>query len=277
MPAGVEVKKVNYDDQASLIEALQGQEVLIITMGVMAPPDQQTKLIEAAAAANVPWVLPNEFGQDPLDAELNNDNLIGAGKAKYRDQTENLGRSSWIAFVCSFWYEFSLGGSSARYGFDFKNRSVTLFDDGNTRINTSTFLICGRAMASLLSLKILRDDETDTSPCLTDFKNKPVYISSFNLSQRDMLDSVLRVTGTSLQDWEVSHEPVKERYKFAVEDFKKGSHIGFAKALYSRAFFPDGKGNYEATRGLHNDILGLPKEDLDENTKIGIEFSNQTY
>ncbi|CAF1690831.1 unnamed protein product, partial [Adineta ricciae] len=54
LPSGVEIKKVNYDDPSSLVEALKGQEVLIITMAVTAPPDQQTKLIEAAAAANVP-------------------------------------------------------------------------------------------------------------------------------------------------------------------------------------------------------------------------------
>ncbi|CAF1274666.1 unnamed protein product [Adineta steineri] len=67
MPPGVEVKKVNYDDPSSLVEALKGQEVLIITMAVTAPKEQQTKLIEAAAAANVPWVLPNEYGGDPTE------------------------------------------------------------------------------------------------------------------------------------------------------------------------------------------------------------------
>ncbi|CAF3802094.1 unnamed protein product [Adineta steineri] len=66
MPPGVEVKKVNYDDPSSLVEALKGQEVLIITMAVTAPKEQQTKLIEAAAAANVPWVLPNEYGAWPV-------------------------------------------------------------------------------------------------------------------------------------------------------------------------------------------------------------------
>ena len=62
VPASVQVKKVNYDDQASLVEALQGQDALVITMGARAPEDQQTKLIEAAAAANVSWVMPNEYG-----------------------------------------------------------------------------------------------------------------------------------------------------------------------------------------------------------------------
>ncbi|KAF8946229.1 hypothetical protein BGZ46_005835, partial [Entomortierella lignicola] len=70
VPAGVIVKKVDYNNQESLVEALKGHEVLIITMSVMAPPEEQTKLIDAAAAAGVPWVLPNEFGGDPFDVEM---------------------------------------------------------------------------------------------------------------------------------------------------------------------------------------------------------------
>ena len=178
--------------------------------------------------------------------------------------------------MCSFWYEFSLGGGPERYGFDFKNRTVTFFDDGNTRINTSTWPQCGRAVANLLSLKVLPDDENDKSPCLANFRNNSVYISSFNVSQKDMLDSVMRVTGTTEKDWKVDYEDVKERYKNGMEEFKKGNMLGFAKLLYSRVFFPDGSGNYEATKGLHNDILGLPKEDLDEYTKIAVEMAEQS-
>jgi hypothetical protein len=271
----VEVKKVNYDDPSSLIEALKGQEVLIITMGVTAPPEQQTKLIDAAAAANVPWVLPNEYGSDPTEVEMQKDNFLGERKAKYRDYIEKLGKSSWIGIICNFWYEFSLAGGSSRYGFDFKNRTVTFFDDGTTRINTSTWPQTGRAVAKLLSLKVFKDNVNDKSACLNDFRNKFVYVSSFNVSQKDMLHSVMRVTGTSLKDWKVDYEPVKERYKSGVEEFQKGNMLGFAKLLYSRLFFPDMSGNYEATKGLHNDILGLPKEDLDEYTKIAVGMAEK--
>ena len=118
LPTGVEVKKVNYDDPSSLVEALQGQEVLIITMAVTAPRDQQTKLIEAAAAANVPWVLPNEYGCDPTNVELGKDILIAEPQIKQRSHIEKLGKSSWIAITCSFWYEFSLAGQPQRYGFE---------------------------------------------------------------------------------------------------------------------------------------------------------------
>lgn len=63
MPAGIhEVKRVNYDSQASIVEALKGQDVLIITLHVMAPPESQTRLIDAAVEAGVKWIIPNEWG-----------------------------------------------------------------------------------------------------------------------------------------------------------------------------------------------------------------------
>ena len=208
--------------------------------------------------------------------EMLKDNFIGERKTKYRDYIEQLGKSSWIGIVCNFWYEFSLAGSSSRYGFDFKTRTVTFLDDGNTRINTSTWPQTGRAVAKLLSLKVLKDDASDKSACLKDFRNKFVYVSSFNISQKDMLDSIMRVTGTSLKDWKVNYEPVKERYKSGVEEFKNGNMLGFAELLYSRSFYPDMSGNYEATKGLHNDILDLPKEDLDEYTTIAVGMAEKS-
>ncbi|KAK9365118.1 hypothetical protein V1509DRAFT_634244 [Lipomyces kononenkoae] len=273
LPAGVKVAKVNYDDQSSLVAALTGQEVLIITMNVRASPDQQNKLIDAAATAGVPWILPNEFGGDPLDTELGKDTMIGAGKVKYRDYIEKLGKSSWIGIACGFWYEFSLGGGQERYGFDFKDRTLILMDNGTAKINTSTFPQVGRAVASLLSLKVHPDDEDDKSACLENYKNKPVYISSFTIGQQDMFDSVLRVTGTSLSDWKVTHATAKERFQSGQELFRNGSIVGFGRLLYARNFFPGSTGNFGAIKGLDNDVLGLPEEDLDEFTKVAIQMS----
>lgn len=276
MPAGVEVKRVNYNDPSSLVNALQGQEVLIITLAVTAPPDTQRKLIDAAATANVPWVLPNEWGiNSSRNKDLGRDTFIGERAEKVRDHIEQLGKSWWIGISCGFWYEFSLSGTEIRYGFDFPSRKVTLYDDGNTHINTSTWPQCGRAVANLLSLKVNPDDENDKSPCLSQFKNKYVYISSFNVSQRDMLDSVLRVTGTRMEDWKVEYEPSKDRYEAGLKQFQSGDMMGFGKLLYARVFYPDRSGEYESTEGLHNDVLGLPKEDLDEYTKIAVEMAEK--
>ncbi|KAJ6598133.1 putative isoflavone reductase family protein [Mycena vulgaris] len=275
LPAGVEVKKVDYEDPASLVEALRGQDALIITMSIMSPPGQSAKLIEAAAAANVPWVLPNEYGIDPTETEMQNDIIFGPAKKADRDLIEKLGKSSWVGIACSFWYEYSLGGGPALYGFDFKNRSVTFFGDGTQKINTSTWPQTGLAVARLLSLKVSPDDANDTSPTLSQFRNKPLYVSSFLLSQKDMFASVLRVTGTKESDWKIEHEAHEARYAAGVAQFKGGDMQGFGKLLYTRVFYPDGCGNYEARHGLHNDILGLPKEDLDEFTKIAAKRAEE--
>ncbi|KAH0559490.1 hypothetical protein GP486_003998 [Trichoglossum hirsutum] len=277
MPEGVHVKKVDYDDQSSLVEALNGQDALVITMGAMAPREQQTKLIEAAAAANVPWVIPNEFGGDGLNEEVGKDILIGPPHKKDRDHIEKLGKSSWIGIACGFWYEYSLGGGPNRYGFDLKNRTVTFFDDGTTRLNTSTWPQTGRSVANLLGLKVLPDDRNDDSPCLANFRNKFVYVSSFTVNQKEMFDSVLRVTGTGPSDWKTTHVPVKEYHREGVEQLQSGDRAGFAKLLYSRMFFPDRAGDFAATRGLDNDKLGLPVEDLDEFTRTGVHLAESGY
>jgi putative NADH-flavin reductase len=54
LPAGVEVKKVNYDNTETLVAALQGQEALIITLSGHADIETlEKKLITAANDAGV--------------------------------------------------------------------------------------------------------------------------------------------------------------------------------------------------------------------------------
>ena len=109
-------------------------------MVVTAPPGTQTKLIKAVAPANVAWIIPNGFGVDTFDLEIGKDFFFGCAHAKDRERIESLGKSFWITIVCGFWYELSLSGGPFRYEFDFKERSVQLYDKGRTKIDTSTWL-----------------------------------------------------------------------------------------------------------------------------------------
>lgn len=272
LPEGVQVARVDYsgDDDAALVEALRQQQVLIITMSRAAPSDTISKLVRAAAKAGVPYVLPSWFGLDAANNTLCNDCLFSCDSICA--EIESLGISSYLLLVCNFWYEFSLGGGPDRYGFDFKKRSLVLFDDGNVVVNTSTWPQCGRAIANLLSLKELPDDETDRSPTLSQFRNGSIYISSFRLSQRDMFESVKRVTRTTDADWTITHESAEQRWKDGQAALRQGNMEAFPKMLYSRMFFPNGDGDYQSSRGLHNDLLGLPVDDLDEFTAIGVRM-----
>jgi hypothetical protein len=275
LPEGVQVARVDYsnDDDTALVDVLRGQQVLLITMAVMAPPDTIIKLIRAAAKAGVPYVQPNWYGHDAANDNLCNDSMLGANRDRLRAEIEKLGVSSYFYLVCNFWYEFSLGGGPDRFGFDFNNRSVVLFDDAaDVAINTSTWPQCGRAIASLLSLKELPDDETDQSPTLSQFRNSAIYVSSFRLTQRDMFESVKRVTGTTDADWKITHDSVQQRFKEAQAAVQQGDWKMFTRMLYSRMFFPTGDGDYQSRVELHNDLLGLPVEDLDEATAVGVKM-----
>ena len=263
LPKGIHhVAHVDYSSPSSLSSALHGIDCLIITMNVMAGKGAQTALIDAAAEAGVQWIMPNEYGIDPEhDRGLGEDTKLGPALIEVREYIENKGLK-WVGLSCGFWYEFSLAGTEARYGFDFAAKKLTLFDDGTTRIPTSTWEKAGEAVARVVALPVER---------LEAFENKAVYVDSFFVSQKDMLASVLRVTGDKESDWIITSEPSKERYQQAVKTLEGGDFIGFCILLYTRVFWQDGASDY--TRKLNNEDLGLKEEDLDEATMRAVEMA----
>ena len=179
--------------------------------------------------------------------------------------------------LTNFRYEFSLGGTPDRYGFDMPNKKVIFYDDGNQKIHTSTFPQVGRAVAALLSLPMTRTDGHD-GKTLEDYRNKFVHVASFKVSQKDMFASILRVTGTKESDWTISYEPSKERYEKAKIEVQKGDLKAFGRMLYARSFFPGDECPVDFDRyGLDNEALGLPQEDLDEFGRIAWQMGNSDY
>ena len=271
-PQEVKVARVDYDDHNSIVEGLRGHDALIITTSVWAPRDTSAKLIRAAAAAGIPWILPNEFGM--FNTEEAADETIGPGKKEDRDLIESLGVSSWIGISCGFWYEHSLSSLRGElYGIDIQNRKATFFDEGTQRLNTSTWQQVGRAVAALLSLLV---EQQDAPATIDMYRNRMVYVSSFTVNQREMFESVRRVTGTSDDDWTIRSEPAKQRYKDACEALTKGERIAFGRKLYTRYFYEDA-GLFEKLHGLDNEKLGLPKEDLDQATQAALELAQSGY
>ena len=264
IPSDVEVARIDYNDHNSITEALKGHDALIITTSVFAPKDTSAKLIKAAALAGVPYILPNEFGMASTEETARD--TFGTSKKEDRELIESLGISSWIGITCGFWYEHSLSNGQL-YGFDFDKRSVTFFDDGTQKLNTSTWEQVGRATAAVLALPI---DE------LSAYRNRMVYISSFAVSQKEMFESLKRVTGTSDSDWNISSEPAKQRYKDACASLEKGERIAFGRKLYTRFFYEDA-GLFEKSRGLDNDKLGLPEESLDDATAHAVKLAKDGY
>lgn len=273
LPDSVQVVRADYSDPDNevLLEALRGQQVLIIKMSVAAPPNTVSNIISAAVKAGVQYVLPNWFGVDPANKPLCDDCFPGRMRDNIHDAIESPGGTTApILLGCSFWYEFSLGGGTDRYGFDFRKRELVVFDEGDVAIRTSTWPQCGRAVAALLSLKEMPEDEADASPTLSGFRNRVVYVSSFRLSQLDIFESVKSVTGTTEADWTVTYESSEQRYKDGRAALEKGDFAEFTKMLYSRIFYT--KGSVEYPRAVDNDLLGLPVEDLDKATAVAVRM-----
>lgn len=264
---------VDYSDEASLVAALQGQQFLIITLAPMAPRETHSQLVQAAAKAGVPYIMPNSYGGDNAESQMGADVLLGPVAAAQRAEIEGLGMR-YVNVCCGFWYDYSLGGGEARFGFDFVRRTLTRYDDGATKNSTSTLAQVGRAVAAVLSLPVLpRNAEDARSLTLSKFFNGSIYVKSFVVSQNDMLASAQRVTGTTDADWTVTEESTKTRYEEGMALVKQGNMAGFSKMLYARAFYPDDALDISAK--AHNELLGLPEEDLDEETRGAIALAEE--
>jgi hypothetical protein len=100
LPSGVKVARVNYDDEASLVSALKGQQFLAITLVATGPPDTHSKIVAAAAKAGIPYVMPNNYGADIGNRKLCEENLTGLGCLARCDEIEKTGVSSYISMVC---------------------------------------------------------------------------------------------------------------------------------------------------------------------------------
>ncbi|OHE96521.1 hypothetical protein CORC01_08119 [Colletotrichum orchidophilum] len=272
LPEGVIAAKVNYEEMSSIVEALAGQQYLIITMKSTVGQETQNKLVRAAAKAGVPYVMPNAWGPDPKNDGMMKDALLGSSFEGAIKEIERLGVSEWIIMSCGFWYEYSVAGSPNRYGFDIKNKSLTLFDEGDVKINTSTWSQCGRGLAAFLNLKWLPDDKDDKSPSIQKWANDVFYISSFLASQRDMFESMKRVTSTADEDWDIKHESSKKRWEAGHDALRSGDRNGFSRLMYSRIFFSSTDGDVEHKHGLANAALNLPKEDLDKATAEAVQM-----
>ncbi|KAJ3055735.1 hypothetical protein HK097_009476 [Rhizophlyctis rosea] len=260
-PASVQVAKIDYTKPETVVQALKGQEALIITLGVQAG-DAESKLVKAAGEAGVKFILNNEWCPDSENVGLGRDVPLFQHRGATRKEIAELGKSSYISVGTGFWYEWSLAIPDA-FGFDIQNRKVTFFDDGETKISTSTWPQVGRAVASLLSLPLQTLTQT--------YSNRLIHVSSFTVSQKQMFASLLRVTNTSESDWQITYEPTTERFDKAKEEVAQGNFRAYAKLMYTRVFYKDGTG--DLTGRLEDEKLGLVEEDLDEATGRAVERS----
>ncbi|PMB70240.1 hypothetical protein BM221_004891 [Beauveria bassiana] len=266
----IKTAHVDYDSHESLVTALKGQDFLIITLSLAAAPETHSKLAKAASKAGVPYIMPNAYSVNFYGSEsLRKDIPIGNTVMERISEVQELGMTC-IALMVGFWYEFSLSVGASTFGFDLDNRTATYYDDGQKRINVSSWEQCGRAVAALLDLKRLPDNESDKSVTVSHFQDRPLFVSSSTVNQREILESLKRITHTGDADWKVTYQQANERYKEGMDELAAGNQMGFYKAMYARVFYAAGDADFETD----NELLGLVEEDIDELTRKFIKTAN---
>ncbi|KAF4815582.1 Isoflavone reductase-like protein IRL1 [Colletotrichum siamense] len=253
-PEGVIVKKGSYEDESFLVSAFQGQDVVQLALGFSSYATGQEPLIRAAAKAGVKWILPTEYGSAPDPSKLLDSSPILQGKIQIRKLIEELG-SSWIAIVNNPWYDWSMGAGF--WGIDIKNRTAKLYDGGKTKFITTNIGVTGKGTAGVLSLP---DAEIEK------YRNKPFYLKSFYISQRDMLDSIQRATGTTDKDWKIEEPDAATVVAQAEEAAKKGDHVAGLISFYVNHMRAGWGGDYN-DKVTDLTKIGIEAEDLDETTK----------
>lgn len=140
-------------------------------------------------------------------------------------------------------------------------RKATLLDGGIGKFNTTTKSAVALAVTRLLCLP-----ETSLSgeSSLSDFANGFCYISSFLTSQKEILEAVQSVTGTSVDEWTVEDVDAEGYIQEGKERVAKGDFGGYVNIFGGMVFKGGMGGDYESVKGVSNEVLELPRVTLDE-------------
>ncbi|RBQ96488.1 hypothetical protein FVER53263_12710 [Fusarium verticillioides] len=278
LPDNVKAIAVDYENEESLASVLEDQQLLIITLAVTVDPEVHHRIVRAAGKAGIRYIIPNIYAANVvIDNQGSVDGFFPAAPPiNLLKEIERVGVSSWILLVGGVWFDYSLPSGESFMGFDIDNRKATLFDDGEAKINTSTLAQFGRAAAAIASLKELPDGEDDKSSTIADFCNRPVYLSSFYVNQKDILRSIEHVTKTTDADWEIKYESSADRIENGKAMGRSGNIMGLVQAYYSFIFSPSGQ-KLKTQDKLHNEILGLPDEDLDAVVRDCVEMAENKF
>lgn len=71
----------------------------------MAPPDLQTRLIEAAVEVGIKWIVPTEFGSDNANPKMAEGIPTNAGKTPIRQYIEKQG-ITWLGVATNAWFDY---------------------------------------------------------------------------------------------------------------------------------------------------------------------------
>ncbi|CZT09711.1 related to NmrA-like family protein [Rhynchosporium agropyri] len=247
-PSNVKVYKVDDDCPIlQLIEAFKGQDALVSALPGR-PYKVHLRMIDAAIQAGVKRFIPSEFGNNTCAAAADLVPMY-ADKAKviaYLKEKESTGLT-WTAIHGGQFFDWGL--ETGWLDFHVEGKAVTIYDSGDKLWSTTNIGTVATAVAKVL----LKPEET---------KNKPMFISSFTVSQNQVLAELERATGKKWEVRRMTEEAALEKAKKLHEDHSDQLRLLVLMLLYADS--TDRGANFEKDGLLSNELLGLPVESLSD-------------
>ncbi|KAK2045658.1 NmrA-like family protein [Colletotrichum somersetense] len=249
LPEGVTHLTTDYSE-ASLLEAFKNQDAVVsaVTSSQSDALILQKTLVDAAIAAGVKVFVPSEYGIDTADGTALEYVPFLADKievVKYLKERQD--KISWTAIVTGAIFDWGLNLPGFG-GVDVAARTVTVFDGGDIPFDATNLDQVGKAIAKALK-----------RPDLT--RNQHVYVNSFTVTQNKVLAALEKATGDKFA---VSQGSVEELWKGGAAQLEQGQPLGILAMIAGALYGKGGLAHFSATKGLWNERLGLPQEDLDE-------------
>lgn len=244
-PDGVPVFRADYSNVNELRHAMEGQDVVISMVAVFATGGQQN-LVDAAVAAGVKRFLPSEFGPPSRDEKFTAMHPALPPKVATVDYLRSKeSHISWSALVPGAFFDWGL--KVGLFGVDIKSKTATLIDGGTAVVTASTLPTIAKATLAMLE----HADET---------KNQYVYISSFHLSQKDLLEAVEKVDG---QKWTVKHITSEDLIAQGNKRMAEGDLMGATDLIGGAALGKQALGDSRPW-GLWDEKLGIERGNLEQ-------------
>ncbi|CAF1326919.1 unnamed protein product [Didymodactylos carnosus] len=216
-PSAAKVIKLDYHSKDALVFALRGQDAVISCLGFDGLNENLDQtLIEASIAAGVKRFLPSEFSANTFHDTVVNLPVYTSKVAIHKVLEDHKDQISYTYVFTGGFLDW--GFRNGFLGFDIKNRSVILYDDGKYRASGTTLQHIGEAIKGIL----LHPEET---------RNRPVYLADATFSQKEALALFEKYTGTK---WTIMNKTTEEALKSGLDALAKGDYInGYGNIIMS--------------------------------------------
>lgn len=255
-PSSVKTVRIpdNLEPQETLIEALKGQDALVLAFAGSSTTQSKT-LIDAAINAGVKHIIPADFGScdssDPRSLELV---PLFKEKKKVRDylishEGQGKGKMSWTSIVTGHFFDYGL--MTGLLGIDVKGKKARVFDGGKKEWSATTLHTIGESVRSTLEL----GDNIGT-------KNKLVYVQGVRTSQDALIGILEKLTGEKFNVEYIDSEEFIKEHKPKL--YKSDGTLN--QEVLEDLVGVEGivNADWEHAETLVNDLLGFPTEKVED-------------